>query len=124
MKINRLDIVSLPVSDQHAAKSFYKNKLGFDVVRDHPYEGDQRWIELAPEGDDTSITLVTWFEQMPPGSVQGLVVSSDDVEEARAELQSQGVEISDVQEAPWGRYATFSDPDGNGWVIQEASEGR
>lgn len=120
MTINRVDIISIPVEDQQAAKSFYRDKLGFAIVRDNPFTDEYRWIELAPPGADTSIVLVTWFDQMPPGSVQGLVLDTDDVDEAQAELTARGVAISDVEDAPWGRYATFSDPDGNGWVLQQA----
>lgn len=121
MKINRIDIFSVPVSDQSAAKSFYKEVLGFQIIRDNPMGHDKCWVELAPEGAETSITLVTWFEKMPPGSVHGIVLDTDDIEVARSELKERGLEVSEIAEAPWGKHATFSDPDGNGWVLQQAS---
>lgn len=121
MDINRIEIVSVPVSDQEESKDFYENMLGFEVIRDNPMPPDRRWIQLAPPGSETSITLVTWFDNMPPGSFQGAVLDTDDIESSHKTLKSRGLEISSVQEAPWGKYATFNDPDGNGWVLQQAA---
>lgn len=119
--IQRIDIVSIPVSDQQAAKAFYQDVLGFEVLRDTPMGPDQRWIQLAPRGAETSITLVTWFDAMPPGSVHGMVLQTADIEAAHARLASQGLELPAIKEAPWGRYVTFTDPDGNGWILQQGS---
>ena len=119
--LNRIDIVSIPVSDQQAAKRFYVDVLGFELVRENPMGPDQTWVELAPAGAQTSITLVTWFDAMPPGSVQGLVIDTDDISAAHEALKSRGLAIGDIQSAPWGRFATFSDPDGNGIVLQQAA---
>lgn len=121
MKINRVAIVSIPVSDQQAAKDFYVEILGFVVVRENPMDSGQSWIELAPEGAETSIVLVNWFKEMPPGSVRGLVIDTDDVEDAHETLTDRGLEISELEEEEWGKYATFSDPDGNGWILQQAA---
>jgi catechol 2,3-dioxygenase-like lactoylglutathione lyase family enzyme len=121
MPNHRIAIVSVPVADQEAAKAFYRDKLGFEVVSDNPMGPDQRWIELAPEGSQTSITLVTWFEQMPPGTVQGLVLETDDIETTRASLLARGVEVSPIDETYWGKFATFADPDGNGWALTQIS---
>ena len=118
--INRIDIVSIPVSDQSIAKQFYVDKLGFELIRENPMGPDQTWVEVGPPGAETSITLVTWFDSMPPGSVRGVVISTDDIEKAHLQLSRSGVEVSDISDAPWGRYSTFSDPDGNGWVLQQA----
>ena len=80
---------------------------------------DQRWVQVKPPGGDTSITLVTWFDTMPPGSAKGTVVESDDLDADVTAIRSRGVDISDgIQEAPWGRFVTFNDPDGNGIVLQ------
>lgn len=121
MEINRIDIVSVPVSDQEESKDFYENVLGFEVIRDNPMPPDRRWIQLAPPGSETSITLVTWFDNMPPGSFQGAVLDTDDIESSHETLESRGLDISEIEDAPWGRYATFTDPDGNGWVLQQAA---
>ena len=112
-------IVSVPVSDQEAAKAFYAETLGFSVVRDNAMGPAQRWIQLAPSGGGATITLVTWFDALKPGGQQGLVMTTSDVDARRAELAARGLEISEVQSQPWGRFATFKDPDGNGWVLQQ-----
>lgn len=114
-------IVSVPVSDQAKAKAFYTDALGFSVVSDNPMGPQQRWVQLEPSGGGASITLVTWFESMKPGGQQGLVLTTGDIDARRAELAARGVEISEVQSQPWGRFATFRDPDGNGWVLQAPS---
>lgn len=121
MNIERIAIISLPVADQQVAKAFYTQVLGFTVVRDNPFEQGQRWIELAPQNSGTSITLVTWFPHMPPGSLHGLVLVTDDLAEAHATLTARGLEISPIETAPWGQYALFKDPDGNGWVLQQTA---
>lgn len=121
MQIQRISIVSIPVSDPESSKRFYTEVLGFDVVRENPMGPEQRWIQLAPAKAEASITLVNWFEQMPSGCLQGIVLETDDVEADHRTLQQRGLEISDLREAPWGRYATFADPDGNGWVLQQTA---
>ena len=123
MSISRIAIVSLPVTDPERSRDFFRDVLGFEVRRDNPMGPDQRWIEVAPAGADTSLTLVTWFESMPPGSVSGLVLETADIDDEHHQLQSRGLEIGDVESAPWGRFATFRDPDGNGFVLQEAAQG-
>ncbi len=120
MIIRRIDVVSVPVSDQLASKAFYSDVLGFEVIRDNPMGPDQRWVQLALPGAQTSITLVTWFDSMPPGSLQGMVLDTIDIDAARKTLVEKGLRITEVQDAPWGRYATFADPDGNGWVLKQA----
>ena len=123
MHVRRIAIVSVPVSDQEAAKRFYTDMLGFSTVRDNPMGPDQRWVQVGPPGAETSVTLVTWFPAMRPGSITGLVLETDDVAADHARLRSRGVVISDLAEVPWGRYATFTDPDGNGWVLQQTAPG-
>lgn len=118
MNITHISILTVPVKVQEAAKAFYTEKLGFSVLRDDPF-GDQRWIQVAPEGAQTSITLVSGPQYMPPGSQQGVVLVTKDVRADQEILKARGVEISDIEKAPWGAYATFNDPDGNGWVLQQ-----
>jgi catechol 2,3-dioxygenase-like lactoylglutathione lyase family enzyme len=123
MNIRQIAVVSIPVKDQQAAKAFYRDVLDFAVVADSPMGPDQRWVQLAPAGAQTSITLVTWFPNMQPGGITGLVLDTDDIAAAHAELQARGLAISEIDAAPWGQYATFDDPDGNGWVLQQAASG-
>ena len=76
---------------------------------------------LQPPGSRTRITLVTWFDTMPAGSLRGAVLGCDDLEETLAELAARGVTFHEeaIQEAPWGRWKTFDDPDRNGWIVQQ-----
>jgi catechol 2,3-dioxygenase-like lactoylglutathione lyase family enzyme len=121
--IKYADIISIPVSDQAKARAFYTDKLGFEVVRDNPMGPDRRWVEVAPKGAQTSFTLVTWFEKMPAGSVQGVVLDTDDLESEVAALKKRGLSTSAIEQQPWGRFVTFDDPDGNGFVLQQAAPG-
>lgn len=124
MAITHLQLISLPVADQDRSRQFYVDVLGFDLVRDNPMGPDQRWVQVAPKGARTSITLVTWFPTMPPGSVRGIVLETDDLDGDVATLTAKGVSIDGgTQEQPWGRFVTFADPDGNGIVLQETSIG-
>jgi catechol 2,3-dioxygenase-like lactoylglutathione lyase family enzyme len=119
MAITRIQLFSLPVTDQDRAKAFYVDTLGFELVADTAMSPDQRWVQVRPRGGETSITLVTWFAAMPPGSAKGTVVETDDLDADVAALRSRGVDIAGgIQEAPWGRFVTFDDPDGNGIVLQ------
>lgn len=121
MSIKRIDIISIPVSDQARSKAFYVDKLGFAVKRDNLMGPDQRWVELSTAAGETSITLVHWFDKMPPGCAQGMVLGTDDIAKTHAELTARGLDIGPIDAQPWGTFATFSDPDGNGWVLQQAS---
>lgn len=117
MNITKIQLLSVPVSDQDRAKDFYVNTLGLEPVRDNPMSEDARWIEVAPKGAETSITLVTWFPTMPPGAQQGLVLQTTDVDGDCERLRQAGVAVEGPDDAPWGRQATFADPDGNGIVL-------
>jgi uncharacterized glyoxalase superfamily protein PhnB len=78
-----------------------------------------RFVQLTPPGSACSIAIGTGLAQMEPGSVEGLQLVVDDADAARAELLERGVEASEVQEFPWGRFVFFSDPDGNRWSVQQ-----
>lgn len=125
MALNNLEFVSVPVSDQERAKRFYADKLGFTVLMDDTFGQGMRWVMLRPPGSGTSITLVTWFGTMPPGSLRGTVLGCDNLEETLGELTARGVTFNEdeIEEAPWGRWKTFDDPDGNGWIVQQSNPG-
>ena len=119
MSIRRVQLFSVPVRDQQAAKHFYVDVLGLQLVADNPMSPNQRWVQVAPRAADTSITLVDWFPSMPPGSLKGIVLETDDLTADIARLRERGVDLAtEVQAAPWGRFVTFDDPDGNGIVLQ------
>ena len=115
----RLELVAVPVSDVDRAKSFYVDKVGFNDDHDHRVSDELRFVQLTPPGSGCSIALTTGAHQMKPGSIEGLQMVIEDAEAARAELAERGVEVSEVQEFPWGRFVFFSDPDGNGWALQQ-----
>jgi predicted enzyme related to lactoylglutathione lyase len=118
----KLELVPIPVTDVDRAKAFYAEKLGFAVDVDvQPMEG-ARVVQLTPPGSSCSIGLGTGFAayEGTPGSVRALHLLVNDIDKARAELVERGVDVGDVQDGGGGvRYAGFSDPDGNGFVLQE-----
>ncbi|HEY5708700.1 MAG TPA: glyoxalase superfamily protein [Solirubrobacterales bacterium] len=115
----RLELVQVPVSDVDRAKAFYVDRVGFIAEHDHQVSEELRFVQLTPPGSACSISLTTGAHQMQPGSVSGLQLVVENADAARAELVERGVEASEVQEFPWGRFVFFADPDGNGWAVQE-----
>ncbi|MGD0878760.1 MAG: VOC family protein [Anaerolineales bacterium] len=116
---NKIAIVSIPVKDQNVSKKFYTEVLGCKVVEEMPFGPATKWIRLEFPGVETRIVLVTWFPQMQPGSLQGLVLITNDIAKTHKELKKHGVVISEITKKPYGQEASFSDPDGNGWVLQQ-----
>jgi predicted enzyme related to lactoylglutathione lyase len=115
----KLELVQVPVSDVDRAKAFYTEQVGFDADHDHQVSDELRFVQLTPPGSACSIAIGSGLGTMQPGSVQGLQMVVPDVEAARRELTARGVEVSDVQVFPWGSFVFFSDPDGNGWALQQ-----
>ena len=126
----KLEVVVVPVSDVDRAKQFYSEQVGFNVDVDHRVGEQFRVVQLTPPGSACSVTIGEGLSDMPPGSVKGLQLVVADIEAARAELVSRGVEVSPIQhfddgvqkEGPggdWNSFIFFSDPDGNGWAVQQ-----
>jgi predicted enzyme related to lactoylglutathione lyase len=115
----KLELVAVPVADVDRAKAFYTAQVGFVADHDHRVSDEIRFVQLTPPGSACSIALGTGISTAEPGSAQGLQLVVSDVEAARAELIGRGVEVGDVQAFPWGRFVFFTDPDGNGWAVQE-----
>jgi predicted enzyme related to lactoylglutathione lyase len=115
----KLELINVPVSDVDRAKAFYSDQVGFNADHDHRVSDELRFVQLTPPGSACSIAIGTGLGDAPPGSVQGLQIVVADVERARSELASRGVEVSEVQDFPWGRFVFFADPDGNGWALQQ-----
>jgi predicted enzyme related to lactoylglutathione lyase len=115
----KLELVAIPVSDVDRAKSFYADKVGFNADHDHSVSDEIRFVQLTPPGSACSIALGKGLVDTPPGSVQGMQMVVPDIHAARAELVERGVEVTEVQEFPWGSFVFFSDPDGNGWSVQQ-----
>jgi catechol 2,3-dioxygenase-like lactoylglutathione lyase family enzyme len=115
----RLELVAVPVSDPDRAKAFYTEKVGFNADHDIPVQEGLRFIQLTPPGSACSIALGLGITDAEPGSVQGLQMVVASAAAAHDELAARGVEVSEVQEFPWGKFVFFSDPDGNRWALQE-----
>jgi predicted enzyme related to lactoylglutathione lyase len=110
-------VVSIPVSEPSAALTFYTETMNFDLMVDAPMGPGMRWIQLQPRTGGASIALVTWFDRMPPGGLQGLLVHVPDIDAEHARLAGLGVTVSPIDEQPWGRFTMMNDPDGNGWIV-------
>ena len=115
----KLELVAVPVSDVDRAKAFYADQVGFNADHDHRVNEDLRFVQLTPPGSACSIVLGEGIVDGEPGSVSGLQMVVSDIEQAHAELSGRGVEVSDVEQMPWGAFIFFSDPDGNRWAIQQ-----
>jgi len=115
----KLELVGVPVTDVDRAKAFYVDQVGFNADHDHVVSDTLRFVQLTPPGSGCSITIGTGISEMEPGSLKGLQLVVDDIEVARDELRARGVQTSDVNDMPWGRFIFFSDPDGNSWAIQQ-----
>jgi catechol 2,3-dioxygenase-like lactoylglutathione lyase family enzyme len=115
----KLELVAIPVSDVDRAKAFYTEKAGFNADHDHEVSDEIRFVQLTPPGSACSIALGKGVTDAPPGSVQGMQIVVSDIQAAHAELAGRGVDVSDVQDFPWGSFVFFSDPDGNRWAVQQ-----
>jgi catechol 2,3-dioxygenase-like lactoylglutathione lyase family enzyme len=129
----KLELVLLPVSDVDRAKSFYVEKVGFNLDVDHRASDQFRVVQLTPPGSACSITIGTGFIDPEQGAVRGTHLVVSDIEAVRAELLERGVGVSEIRHLESGRwvpgpdpehrdygsFADFSDPDGNSWVLQE-----
>jgi catechol 2,3-dioxygenase-like lactoylglutathione lyase family enzyme len=137
----KLEVVVIPVSDVERAKSFYKS-LGWRLDADFTFPNGTSAVHLTPPGSQASILFGKGVTTAAPGSAQGLLLAVDDIEAARAQLLSQGVEVSeafhgglffgntprvpgrDPEDRSYFTYASFNDPDGNSWLLQEVTERR
>ena len=120
----------VPVADVDQAKQFYSEQVGFVVDHDIRINDEMRVVQLTPPGSGCSIVVGTGIVDMSPGSVKGLQLVVSDIEAAQTELVERGVMVSPVQHyegatlldgrgGGWNSFIFFSDPDGNGWVVQE-----
>ncbi len=115
----KIELIAIPVTDVDRAKAFYVDQVGFDADHDHTVNEDLRFVQLTPPGSACSITIGKGVTQASPGSVEGMQMVVADIEEAHSELSGRGVEVSPIQDFPWGRFVFFQDPDGNKWALQQ-----
>lgn len=136
----KLEVVVIPVSDVDKAKAFYE-QLGFRLDADYPVGDSFRVVQVTPPGSEASIIFGNGVSAAEPDSAQGLHLVVTDIEAAREELLARGAEVSEIwhdadgvfhhsgeanrvsglhpERASYGSFASFSDPDGNGWTLQE-----
>jgi len=126
----KLEVVVVPVSDVDRAKRFYSEQVGFIVDVDSQLSESFRVVQMTPPGSACSITIGMGLVAMAPGSLQGLQMVVEDIEAARTHLVARGVQVSKIvhyengvqaegRGGEWNSFIYFSDPDGNGWAVQE-----
>jgi len=115
----KIELIVMPVTDVDRAKEFYTNKIGFHVDYDASPTDDMRFVQLTPPGSACSIAIGKGITDMTPGSARGNLIVVPDIEAARKELTARGAEVSEIDDQQWGRFVYFSDPDGNGWSVQQ-----
>ena len=116
----KLEMIVLPVSDIDRAKAFYE-KVGFHADHDIPVSDEIRFVQLTPPGSACSIALGKGITDMAPGSLDNMQVVVADIEEAHRDLSARGIEVSDIDDQPWGSFVYFADPDGNRWSVQQTT---
>ncbi|WP_417233782.1 VOC family protein [Arthrobacter sp.] len=115
----KLELVPVPVSDVDRAKDFYVDRVGFVADHDFQVTDQLRFVQLTPPGSACSVVIGTGITDMAPGTQRGLQLVIADADAARDELLARGVDASEVDEQPWGRFVYFADPDGNTWALQQ-----
>ena len=115
----KVELIRVPVSDADRALRFYVDTVGFTLDVDQRVDEKIRFIQVTPPGSACSIMLDSFTGVMPPGSQRGIQAVVADVDAAREHLISRGVEVTEVDDMPWGRFAFFTDPDGNAWTLQQ-----
>ena len=118
----KLELIPVPVSDVDRAKEFYAERAGFNLDNDVTVKEGLRFVQLTPPGSGCSISIGEGLTAMAPGSLEGLQLVVTDITEARDTLAAGGVEVSEIEDFPWGRFVFFSDPDGNRWAVQQIPE--
>ena len=115
----KLERVAAPVRAVDGAMRFYTAQVGSNADHDHQVGDNLRFVQLTPPGSACSIALGTGLTDAQPGSVTGLQLVVSDIDAARTQLLDGNVEVSEVQDFPWGRFVFFADPDGNRWAVQQ-----
>lgn len=115
----KIELLAVPVTDIDRAKAFYVDRVGFNADHDVRVNENLRFVQLTPPGSACSIAIGEGITDMVPGSQKGIQIVVADAEAAHAALIAKGVEASDIDDQPWGRFVYFSDPDGNAWALQQ-----
>ena len=115
----KLELVAVRVTDVDRAKAFHKDKFDFDADDDHMVSEALRFVRLTPPGSGCSIAIGKGLTKAERGAVEGLQLVVSDIVAARAELAGRGLDVGDIEDYPWGRFAFFAVPDGNRWAVRE-----
>ena len=115
----KIELIAVPVTDVDRAKAFYVDQVGFHADHDFPVSEGLRFVQLTPPGSACSIVIGEGITEMAPGSQTGIQVVVPDADAAREHLLKNGVDATEVDDQPWGRFVFFSDPDGNRWALQQ-----
>ena len=115
----KIELIPVPVTDVDRSVEFYGKELGWSVDHDHTVSPEMRFVQVTPPGSACSICFGTGLGMLPQGSAQFIQVVVEDADAACALLRERGVECSDVDDQPWGRFVMFDDPDGNHWALQQ-----
>ncbi|MFB6632405.1 VOC family protein [Streptomyces sp. NPDC056362] len=116
----KLELIGVPVTDIDRAKAFYE-KVGFHADHDITVSEEIRFVQLTPPGSACSIALGKGITEMAPGSLDNMQVVVTDIEAAHADLRGRGIEVTEIDDQPWGSFVYFHDPDGNRWSIQQTT---
>ncbi|MFI8103397.1 VOC family protein [Streptomyces sp. NPDC086023] len=116
----KLELVAVPVSDVDRAKAFYE-QVGFRTDHDHTVSDDVRFVQLTPPGSACSIAVGKGLTGMAPGSLDNMQVVVADIEAAHADLTARGIDVTPIDDQPWGSFVYFADPDGNRWAVQQTT---
>ncbi|MEU6983838.1 VOC family protein [Streptomyces sp. NPDC046324] len=116
----KLELIGVPVTDIERAKAFYE-QVGFHLDHDFPVSDDIRFVQMTPPGSACSIAFGKGITQMKPGSLDNMQVVVTDIEAAHADLKRRGIEVTDIDDQPWGSFVYFADPDGNRWSVQQTT---
>ncbi|MFD0367400.1 MULTISPECIES: VOC family protein [unclassified Streptomyces] len=116
----KLELIGVPVTDIDRAKAFYE-QVGFHADHDVTVSDDIRFVQMTPPGSACSIAFGKGITEMAPGSLDNMQVVVADIEAAHADLTSRGVDVSAIDDQPWGSFVYFADPDGNRWAVQQTT---
>ncbi|WP_406059885.1 glyoxalase superfamily protein [Streptomyces sp. NBC_01077] len=116
----KLELIGVPVTDIDRAKAFYE-RVGFHADHDIPVSDDIRFVQMTPPGSACSIAFGKGITEMTPGSLDNMQVVVTDIEEAHRDLTTRGIEVSGIDDQPWGSFVYFADPDGNRWAVQQTT---
>ncbi|WP_426364746.1 VOC family protein [Streptomyces sp. E-08] len=116
----KLELIGVPVTDIDRAKAFYE-RVGFHADHDITVSEEIRFVQLTPPGSACSIALGKGITEMTPGSLDNMQVVVADIEAAHADLRGRGIEVTEIDDQPWGSFVYFQDPDGNRWSVQQTT---